>query len=244
MKNVLTLLIAILFTAGMTFAQNNQATVNQLEVDNSDVAIAQLGNGNEATASQNNGNNFDIDITQEGSSHVATATQNGPNGSMDMIIRQIGGDNNAATVTQNRGQNHWADVLQQGSDNVLNLLQDNTSTKAIVSQVGNNNEAYLTQINKVFASTSNLTVTQDGDGNYAFYDAEGLGSVANNATIFQQFDDNYASVTQRFNIEGNNADLEQIGFDNRMTVEQLSDFNTATLKQHGNYNTATVIQSN
>ena len=233
----------LLFTAGMAIGQNNEATIDQLEVDDSEVAIEQLGNGNESTASQSDGNNFDIDITQQGSSHVATATQNGPNGNMDMIIRQIEGDGNEATVTQNRGQNHYANVLQEGSYNELNLLQDNTSTVATVRQVGDNNEADLTQINKIFTSTSNLTVTQEGNNNYAFYDAEGLGSEANNAIIFQKYDDNYASVTQLLNVEGNNVDLEQIGFENSITVDQTTDFNTATLTQHGDNNTATVVQS-
>ena len=235
----------LLFTAGMAIGQtqNNQATVDQLSVNDSEVTIDQQGTVNNAIAYQNAGGNFDIDILQTGSLHQATATQQGPNGGMEMWIEQIEGDNNQANVTQNRGQNHYANVLQEGSDNMLNLLQDNTSTVANVSQVGNNNEADLTQINKIFTSTSNLTVTQQGSDNYAFYDAEGLGAEANNAIIYQEFDGNSASVVQSLNVEGNNADLEQIGFDNMMNVDQTTDFNTATLTQHGDNNTATVVQS-
>jgi len=243
MKKLTTLLVMLFFTAGMAIGQtqNNEATVDQLSVNNSEVSIDQQGTVNDATAYQNDGGNFDIDIQQTGSLHEATATQQGPNGGMEMWIKQIGGDNNLANVTQNRGQNHWADILQEGSDNELTLTQDNTDTRAEVKQIGNLNIADLTQINKAFNSLSNLDVTQDGDDNYAFVNMEGIGE-ANNVRIYQETNGNSASVTQLLNVAGNNADLEQIGLDNMMTVDQLSDYNTANLTQHGNDNTATVTQ--
>ncbi|MFO8028241.1 MAG: hypothetical protein R6U28_00095, partial [Cyclonatronaceae bacterium] len=113
MKNVLTLLIAILFTAGMTFAQEHESYINQ------------IGDGNTATVDQGVGNNDSFDgyanVKQQGNNNVSLLTQNGPQSFHHAVIEQVGNSNSSDISTQNGGG--YALVYMEGNSNVLDLNQ-------------------------------------------------------------------------------------------------------------------------
>jgi len=222
MKNIATLLVAILITAGMSFAQNNDATVLQ-EVDDSEVNIDQMGSNNQASASQSLGNNnMFIEIDQNGTS-------------------------NQADVAQQWGQWHWTYVDQIGAGNELKLIQDNTSTRVDVMQDGDGNYADIFHRNYLFSFNdyiSSVFLKQDGDENEALIVSDGSGNTVNvlqagennDAHLTQSGDQNSADIRQGA-VGGSNdsyVNLTQSGYKNSVDIRQIvSDNQSFTGSQSG-----------
>ena len=144
MKKLLTLLMALLFTAGAAFAQSNDAVLTQSGDDN-DATVEQIGSGNGAVLSQGfagQGQDGAIgEIFQDGNDNSAEMKQRawGDDGN-EHYIDQIG-DNNAASVNIFNGDNYGI-VEQYGSENDAQMVQSGTGNGSVIFQTGDENYAY------------------------------------------------------------------------------------------------------
>ncbi|KAA3610556.1 MAG: hypothetical protein DWQ05_21280 [Calditrichaeota bacterium] len=158
MKNLFFVFIAILLCAGLTFAQTNNATVNQ-------------------TGDENDG-----DVTQTGATNTATVDQYGKNLAE---VDQTGTSNNAdvdqGTAAVPRSNNHppayvgdheWGAWIEQvGNTNTAVIDQQGNSGSADIYQLGNLNEGYQ-EINTFASGATSTTrkgldIDQIGDENWA-----------------------------------------------------------------------------
>jgi len=232
MKKVTTILAAFLFTAGMAFAQNNSATVDQTG-DGNDATVTQENSGSNIAEVSQEGDDNQIDLTQRnfGSAgspgHEADLSQDGDNNEADVLsqggvgvntvtLDQIG-DYNYARIDQFWGSNN-ADVKQDGEENEALVSHRGTfDSDASIEQIGNYNDAYIRDA------------------------GQGTGPNENNsASIFQDGDDNTSVIDQ---FESNNRASSWIAGDgNTVTQTQFSDGNTQRVEITGSDNTYTVTQ--
>ncbi|MFO8029804.1 MAG: curlin repeat-containing protein [Cyclonatronaceae bacterium] len=226
MKNVLTLLIAILFTAGMTFAQDNDATIDQVG-DDHEAMIDQIGFSNTAYVDQTDGgSNGDAtaDILQEGDNNYVNLLQRAFHGFPDeshATITQIGDGNSVegTSATSAFYQNQPGGILEvymEGDDNTLYSMRDEAQK--------NNNEFFL----DILGSENTVGMQQErGIGDV---DIEGdlntvtLSQLGNN-TVF------------------NTATIDILGNENGVSVTQTMDSNSATVNVDGSFNSATITQN-
>lgn len=218
MKNVLTLLIAILFTAGVTFAQSNESTVKQ------------VGDENYAT------------VTQSGDSNEGDVTQYGTNTS---LINQSGVENKATvdmgedgSPVTNKDTDSWrygAFVDQIGEENVAEIKIH--SGDGTYQSGGNSNGARIEQngiLNQAFQDISNSQVKTTN------WDRMG-------AHIKQLGDANFAQqeVFRSFGTHGSGGILiDQIGSDNQARQYVIGGRNNVTeIFQDGYGNVYTGFQS-
>jgi len=248
MKKLSTLLIALFFTAGMAFAQNNEATIEQ------------LGNGYEGTINQlGDGNSAELIQGMPGWDQ--------PNMKKVGLIEQTG-DKNNANVKQ---KSHRSDVevLQTGNLNIANVdVGMRTGGGAIVTarvtQIGDGNSATQDHVGSGYKPNKNydfLSITQEGDNNAATQ-YQRTNYYESSAVIVQKGDGNTASQEQERNMvgdilqdgDGNTAVMIQegkVGFAkihqdgdfNDVSIKSWSDNNNAVVNQTGNSNNATVIQN-
>jgi len=249
MKKLTILLAAFLFTAGMAFAQNNDATVDQTGNDNqatatqsgsdNDAEIEQVGNDNDGTITQNNLNNSGT-ILQTGDNNTATSDQDGEKN--DGFILQGWDDKsvtdgNEVSLTQS-GYANRSDVFQfYGEDN-----------EATVTQSGQENDARVMQgwfvpfdaVNRNVASIDQQSSNNDsrifqynGDDNEAIVN-QSIGDY-NNGQISQGYLWNVHDV-QISEANFNYGRIDQLGGDNNATVMQLGDHNSFELVQNGSGN--------
>jgi minor curlin subunit len=222
MKKLSTLLVAFLFTTGMAFAQDNDATTNQ-DGDNLEATIEQVGGAHNVATQDQFGLNNILGIYQSGNHNVATQTQDSrETGSYDpdneAYIDQSG-DWNEATQNQDTGsQRNFADIDQSGDWNEATQSQYGQGFDAIVDQSGDHNYAIQTQ-----------------DGN------------AFSAEILQSGSHNWASQTQ--DGQRNIAEIEQSGDHNEATQEQFGSQShpldgELNILQTGNFNVAFQYQDN
>lgn len=198
MKKLITLVFALFIAVGMSFGQDNTATTTQ------------------------SGNTNDIDIDQ-----TITKMSN-----IDIIQD---GDGNRSDITQQYGQYHEALIEQVGDENRAFLTQDNTNTFANIYQEGDRNIMNATlQRSRLFVGPGNvassLDVDQIGNANVVRVemDAESPDgqSETNNATIYQEGYRNRTVLSQYrpdfagVSTNSNNADLSQVGNDNRTNASQ------------------------
>jgi hypothetical protein len=231
MKKLTTLLVAMLFTAGMAFAQSNNATVDQQGVSN-DTQVDQQGTLNSADVTQVNGFN-----------EVVLNQTSNTSGSSTAVIEQIV----TGSATSSRGQDvlldqtglNNADIYQRGAGNKV-LNYDGTSAAVQTSTTTLNtldidqrtgwSEAFFEQ----YVGGNSATVDQSGGNNFV-------------ASILQNSGDNTASVVQT---GGNStADVQQLGTGGHTaTVNQGANFQDGAFEvdiiQDGLGNNSLVNQNN
>lgn len=225
MKKLTTLLLVMLFTAGMALAQSNNATIDQIG-DDHESTITQVGSLNGAFVEQT------ADAGREGDD-VGTATieQTGSENSVNLRQRAFFGDAEADIVQlgdrnrvegtapgndflQNHGLN-IVDVYMEGNDNVLYSLRSEAQKNAnelYLEITGNENNVGMEQ------ETGYGDVSIDGDLNNVM-----LSQLGNNSAY-------------------NSALVDIIGNENGVDVTQTMDSNSATVNVNGSFNSATVSQ--
>lgn len=221
MKNVIILLVAILFSAGMAFAQSNQATVVQND-DGNEAFVEQVGINHTATVTQTSDEGL---AKQQG--HFANIEQLGLEG--------IGsGDNNTATVVQDRGwatASHTANIYQWGNDNVADVEQIHPGYNvATITQDGIGNFAGIFQ-----EYWNEFNATQTGDDN-TIEGVPGAGIYGFEDVAFQR--------SVGFSSLGYVMNFTQYGDNNLIQAGQERGTGTSTIIQSGDWNTALSYQNN
>ena len=257
MKRTGMLLVVMMFTAGMVFAQNNTADIDQsgnnnsADVDqfgysnfaeivqsgNDDIAeIDQSGNENQASIEQSQGGSgarsAEGYIDQQGDGNVASQEQRiwSAHNTILAIIDQVGFDN-TATQNQNTGTSVRAEISQQGYDNVASQTQEFTYgfSSALIDQVGDGNQATQLQNSR----DSEAVILQEGLDNVA---AQTQSGRYNDAEIAQYGAENQASITQ--DGENNTAVIEQGAWGG--SENSVANF---TQTGNGNYFETTMVRS-
>ena len=242
MKKLLTLTFALFFTAGITFAQGNTATVDQSidgYNDGGNTAYISQAGGSHATVSQNSGD-F-VGLNQTNGAWASITQGNGPN-----VVRGIDGRD----VTS---QGSRLEVIHQGAG----FAEHGNELQA--EQYGDDNEAIVEQMNVSFAK-----LRQDGVGNYAnllqtrsSHDARMQQLGEGNVIRLEQnesFSDpsingpSFADINQDgdYNkvggLEGAGSAAKQLGAGHTLMVDQLSSYNEAWVSQTGQNHTAVITQ--
>jgi len=214
--------LALVFTAGMAFGQNNEATIDQDDANNT------------ATVNQVKNNNF-ADVTQSGdNTNTANIQQVIQDGNVARLIQ----DNGASAEIWTRGatvkgyDDAFAHQINTGEgSNTLNIASENNATTGLyeVDQLAGDNVIDIDRI----GGTGNVHVRalQSSSSNNAtidlkdspFVEVRQTGSGSHEATI----------TTSRGGENGpeNTVSVDQSGFDNATTVNQLGPNNTATVDQ-------------
>ena len=232
MKKLMSVLVMVIFMAGMVVAQNNQSEVAQTGDDN-EATIEQLGQNNVSDLRQERRSGWPVvtsaldgnlyELHQEGSGNVSKLGQNW--GSSEAYVNQVG-DNNQLTSssTFSNSNNYYGEsgfaiqggsVLeldQIGDENVAGINQRAKDNYADIDQVGNKNEVDVFQ--------------------YSF------GGVAppafgNDAFVQQTGDENSTVITQ-------SGDMGSSGRSNTASVAIDGDQNTTRVDQYGNQNSASM----
>jgi len=226
MKKLTTLLFMLLFTAGMAFAQSNDATIDQVG-DDHDATITQSGLSNGAYVEQT------ADAGREGDDlGTATIEQTGSENSVNLRQRAFFGDAEANIVQlgdrnrvegtapgndflQNHGLN-IIDVYMEGDDNVLYSLRSESQKNA--------NELYL----NILGSDNSVGMEQE----------TGFGDVSIDGDL------NTVTLSQLGNNNAyNTAMVDILGNENGVSVTQTMDSNSAAVNVNGSFNSATVTQN-
>jgi len=227
MKKLTTLTIALFFTAGMAFAQSNDATVDQVGSDN-DASISQVGSDNDADVTQSG--THEASVTQIGVDNSATVLQQGPDTESSVTQTQIGNENSATALYLGRS-NDWA-----GRDGVISQIQ-----------TGDNNTAYA-----VGREGANLSQEQIGNDNHAqIGDPTGESGNPNGIrrvmTVdqYQEGDHNTAYVEPGFRfIRDGNISQSQIGDGNLAEALGLTNAARINQSQLGDDNISIVTEGN
>lgn len=217
MKKLTTLLVMMLFTAGIAIGQNT-ATVEQSD-DGNEAFIDQLGDQHTANVEQTS----DVGLS-DGEGHFADIDQLGLGG--------LGsGVNNTATVKQDFRVtgSHTTTIEQWGDDNVAHVEQvDAGNNVADILQDGLSNDASVYQ-----QYWNKFEATQDGDDNKI----EGVtGSVYGFAGRAFQIADGWSSLRYEM-------DFTQNGNDNTIQAGQERGYGISTILQTGDWNTALSYQN-
>jgi hypothetical protein len=259
MKKLSTFSVAFLFTAGIAFAQSNDATVDQ-DGDNNQATVEQVGSMNQASATQT-GNSSEIIIDQAGVSNYAEANHRGDGfiqqiqSGNDNLARAFGGDNgwlsqtqigddNVALIGVTRNaliQNSSAEQYQEGNGNhaEVEIRQGNGRWNTIYqSQIGNDNYAIVQDM----GNGNNVTQLQEGDENTSIVGNVGNPQLGGMSVLTDQYgNNNHAEV---FGSQNDDALIFQTGDWNHASISQTAGSDFAQINQTGNYNTASVSQSN
>jgi len=226
MKKLTTLIVILIVTAGMTFAQNNTATVDQTGNDH-EADIEQVGFSNTAYVDQTDGgSNGDAfaDISQAGENNNVNLNQRAFFGFPDeshATITQIGNNNSVEGTSETSAfyQNQPGGVVEvymEGNENTLYSLRSEAQK--------NKNEFFLDII-----GNDNL-VGMEQEGGSGDVDIEGN---FNDVTLSQLGN----------NTAYNTATVDIMGSSNGVDVTQTMDSNTATVNVTGSYNSATITQN-
>jgi hypothetical protein len=230
LKITTTFVVALIFTAGMAFGQNN-ADVDQ-SVGSAEATIEQTNDGNSALLTQQGNNLADIDQhgnnTFEGFMGANRALQknwDGSSGDLNEIDVDMNGRFSTVGVTQ-EGRGSEIDITQEGGINFV----------AQVEQLGTNNDVDIRQTGNQYAK-----VTQDGASLTADV-TQGLAgpdTAPNDKVLIDQDGFMHNAVVTQVQPgggrNGNTVDVTQSG---------NSAVNNATVNQFGGGNTATITQSN
>jgi len=259
--------VAMLFAASLSFAQNANTTT-------------QTGNDNVANSTQT-GNNV-VEVIQVGNSQNATSTQNGNNtggvyqlnkGNKNVAVLSQDGSNNQGWITQGMTKDYWEDyqsvaanwnnasITQVGSSNSGSLEQYGGSNStngntANLYQNGSNNTAYGYQgwaysgygetstTSQLQSYNSTVNITQINDKNYAAVFQYGGNS--NNASVSQNGNSNVASITQGFIYTDFNYTFTTPVYNtknNNAYITQAGDNNHGKVMQLGSNNSFNLSQS-
>jgi hypothetical protein len=253
MKKLTTLLVMLLFTAGMAIGQNtantpqsgngNDSTIDQVGAQNQG-DTEQDGNGNDASlvqlessndgGIQQIGNDNNSEMSQDGISNVGFSLQgfdNSSNGNRNVSSLEQTGNNNEGTSYQFYGVENESEVIQNGNQNLASVKQGSNLAGTNLFDVVNRNDAVITQN----TSNSVARIRQfDGDDNVATVTQD--GGNFNNGQIYQGylFNSQEASPSVANDNEGY---IDQVGDQNSATVMQLGGYNLFNLVQTGTGNT-------
>ena len=151
MKKASTLFVAMMLSAGMAFAQNNNASVTQAG-DNNLATVGQMGSDHEAVVSQDTwGTGHTAEVSQSGGSNSYSYIEQNQRGA-EAFVTQIGSDNRSSL--KQSGPN-LATITQEGNDNILGQYS-NLSKKAFQK----NGTSFANDMNW-------LTLNQTGNDNLA-----------------------------------------------------------------------------
>ncbi len=239
MKKLTTLLVAFLFTAGMAFAQSNEATIDQVE-DGNVADVVQQGLSNTTTIDQTSeagfvaGEGHLADVFQSGENNTATVEQDYLGSVANTLahsafIEQLG-DNNVADVLQTRNQlSNIADILQDGHRNYAGVQQQDG---AIFDAVQDGDD------NRIEGITTDRAEQRTGNalpGSFNVMDFEQFGN--NNLIQARQFDTAVGGGGP------NTMTIHQHGADNIAVASQRNPNNVIDIMQDGDWNVANVTQS-
>lgn len=249
MKKLTTLIILILLSTGLVFAQNNEASVDQIGDDNvatatqtglsHDATIEQLGDDNNSTITQtfesNNGTN-----RQFGNDNLSTTVQAG-NSNQSWTVQgwynEDAAHDNISSVTQNGNDNYTVAYTFYGNFNSVSVNQESTDNVAYVMQGWSNPDDYVNDNNAIisqFSSDNDARIFQyNGDNNTATVTQQGGND--NNGQISQGYlwAVHDLNIAEAFFSEGN---IVQNGDQNNATVMQFGDSNFFDLVQNSSGN--------
>lgn len=226
MKKLNILIIAFLFSAGMAFAQSNDATIDQIG-DDHEATINQAGGQNQAYIEQTADAGREGDdvgnatVTQQGDENYVDLRQRSFFGDSEASILQIGNENSVHGTNENNPfyQNHGLniiDVVMDGDRNTLYSLrgeaQKNVNTFEL-DILGSDNEVGMAQ-----------------EGGLGFVDIDGD---FNDVTLWQH--------ARGGGLETANIDIA--GDQNNVDVSQEGGNNTASVNVSGSWNDATITQN-
>ena len=228
MKKLSTLLVALFFTAGMAFAQSNDASIDQVG-DDHEATISQTGAMNSAFVEQT------ADAGREGSDvGEATVTQTGAENYVNLRQRNFFG-NNEATITQlgdgNRVQGTTASsaFYQNHGLNVIDVrMEGNDNT--LYSLAGEAQKNVNTFLLDILGSDNSVGMFQ----HFGYGDVSIEGS-SNSVVLYQRSGSNATAQSAHVDISGG---------DNMVDIYQNGESHTATVDIIGYSNTATISQSN
>jgi len=241
MKKLTTILVAFLFTAGMAFAQSNEATIDQIE-DGNIAEVDQQGLSNTTTIDQTSEAGFDegeghlADVNQFGNNNIATVEQDylgtvANTLAHSAFIVQLG-NQNEADVLQTRNQlSNIADILQDGINNYAGVQQQDGATFDAIQDGDNNTIEGITteraeqRTGNALASSFNvMDFEQIGNDNLIQarqFDTAVGGGGPNTMTILQHGSDNIAIASQRN--PNNIIDVIQDGSNNYSNINQSAE---------------------
>ena len=244
-------------------ADNNGSDVSQIGDDNRSIVVQGTSPGGATgnnTFVQQNGDSNQSYVFQQWHNNTAMSDQFGDSG-MSQIWQA--GSGNEAKLKQEAGSEFNTSYILQGQGGV----SDNNLAE--VTQGGNNNESYVSQLvgdsNKAFVkqtgSYGDSTILQSGALNYANVEQSGVGDIS---FITQEGSNNEANVTQKglgiagqeFNESfilqtGGGSHIATVnqdhapagGWNNISTITQISaNQGNATVTQVGSGNRASTIQ--
>ena len=226
MKKLLTLTTALLFTAGMAFAQSNDASIDQFG-DDHEATITQAGEMNSAFVEQTvradrSGSDVgEATITQSGDENYVNLLQRSFFGDSEATITQVGSGNSvqgtsaSSAFYQNHGLN-ILDVRMEGDDNTLYSLrgeaQKNTNT-LLLDILGSENSVGLLQ------EFGYGDISIEGSGNMITLDQKsGSNATAQSAYVDILGGDNMVDIYQRGGSHTANVDID--GYSNTATITQ------------------------
>jgi len=228
MKKLSTLLVALFFTAGMAFAQSNDASIDQVG-DDHEATISQTGAMNSAFVEQT------ADAGREGSDvGEATVTQTGAENYVNLRQRNFFGDSEA-TITQLGDGNRV-----QGTTASSAFLQNHGLNVIDVTMVGNDNTLFSMAGEAQKNINTFLLDILGSDNTVGMKQHFGYGDVK------IEGDFNEVSLSQHANSNANahSALVDILGNDNMVDINQGGHAHTANVDVTGSFNTSTITQSN
>ena len=253
LKITTTFVVALIFTAGMAFGQNNTADVDQ-SGDNLKGIVTQSGQANTATLKQNGGADNVANIDQKGTGNESTVLQPHQQGQfggdapygVTALVKQDG-QSNVSYIQQANTSNDLADQNQGGSGHEARISQAanwNAFTKAEQDQFGSGQYA---RIRQAFSPGAEVVQLQLGSDNSA--DSYQVNSDGASVDIFQDGSDLQIDTEQR-DADGSSIESSQEGSLHGAEILQGKGFVsngedlTAILDQSGTGHHATIKQSN
>ncbi|GAB4328266.1 MAG: hypothetical protein Kow0037_02450 [Calditrichia bacterium] len=251
MRNTIYLIMTIVLCIGLAFAQNNTASVQQINGNNNQLDATQTGSLNTATLTQDGNENLigkptETDakgVVQEGNENTINVLQQGDRN----IIQQYRPEKNVFNSLYQKGDKNLFDIQQLGNDNVIG---QGSYPYHGIEQVGNLNNAYFIQDgdrNKIgrFHQNDELNearISQLGNDNVVDGAAQiilGTGPAANYLEINQSGNGNVVSQAHQegVSIEGY---IDQTGDNNRASLELSRTDAFGDIDQVGDRNKATV----
>ena len=232
MKKLFVLFGVLAMSAGVMFAQGNDASIDQTG-DEHEAVIEQIGSMNESFVVQTDGSDTNKDnhgvanIHQEGDENYVNLNQRAYFGAGNSIgnIKQIG--NNNAVRGVNEGDNFYQN--QEGGLLDVYMEGNNNTLRALRGEAQKNNNSFELEI----LGSDNDVATAQEFGN-ATVDIEGD---ANNVRVWQMSGANFDQSLY------NTADVDVVGSMNTIGVDQTNCSNNAVVDILGSSNTATVTQS-
>lgn len=225
-------------------------------------AAKQVGNGNEATTNQSGSANS-LNFSQGSDTVYTETTRRYATGSQK--LRRYNYTSYVSNLGRDYGQEAtwnryyaYSNTYQRGAvtaaqDNELNASQHGQLNSAVLSQLGDNNYAYLYQS----GARNNADLLQSSDNSYTNVQQYGTGNNTtlrqyntSSATLYQSGSDNNTTVYQgNYNgmsqYQANSVNIMTSGRGNNVTAIQAGYYggNTLNVSQNGDHNSSYTNQT-